>query len=145
MNKRTYAAISVFGGRVVFSLEEWEEGDLIGAAAMRLHCRWADVLTVEEVQKTPETMQEIVAKIRELAKTGRMVTAETPREFAVGVAGQYLYDIDRLAEMVEVAAGWRRDGIVGRWVDDADVESNARAAASELARQAIAQQDARGV
>lgn len=74
MNKRTYAAISVFGGRVVFSLEEWEEGDLIGAAAMRLHCRWVDVLTVEEVQKNPETMQEIVAKIRELAKTGRLVT-----------------------------------------------------------------------
>lgn len=137
MNKRTYAAISVFGGRVVFSLEEWEEGDLIGAAAMRLHCMWADVLTVEEVQKTPETMQEIVAKIRELAKTGRLVTAETPREFAIGVAGQYLYDIDRLAEMLEVAAGWRRDGIVGQFVDDKDVNKRAREAATELAEKLI--------
>ncbi len=122
---------------MVFSLEEWEEGDLIGAAAMRLHCRWADVLTVEEVQKTPETMQEIVAKIRELAKTGRLVTAETPREFAIGVAGQYLYDIDRLAEMLEVAAGWRRDGIVGQFVDDKDVNKRAREAATELAEKLI--------
>lgn len=137
MNKRTYAAISVFGGRVVFSLEEWEEGDLIGAAAMRLHCRWADVLTVEEVQKNPETMQEIVAKIRELAKTGRLVTAETPREFAIGVARQYLYDIDRLAEMLEVAAGWRRDGIAGQFVDDKDVNKRAREAATELAEKLI--------
>ena len=122
---------------MVFSLEEWEEGDLIGAAAMRLHCRWADVLTVVEVQKTPETMQEIVAKIRELAKTGRLVTAETPREFAIGVAGQYLYDIDRLAEMLEVAAGWRRDGIVGQFVDDKDVNKRAREAATELAEKVI--------
>ena len=122
---------------MVFSLEEWEEGDLIGAAAMRLHCRWADVLTVEEVQKTPETMQEMVSKIRELAKTGRLVTAETPREFAIGVAGQYLYDIDRLAEMLEVAAGWRRDGIVGQFVDDKDVNKRAREAATELAEKLI--------
>lgn len=122
---------------MVFSLEEWEEGDLIGAAAMRLHCRWADVLTVEEVQKNPETMQEIVAKIRELAKTGRLVTAETPREFAIGVAGQYLYDIDRLAEMLEVAAGWRRDGIAGQFVDDKDVNKRAREAATELAEKVI--------
>ena len=122
---------------MVFSLEEWEEGDLIGAAAMRLHCRWADVLTVEEVQKNPETMQEIVAKIRELAKTGRLVTAETPRELAIGVAGQYLYDIDRLAEMLEVAAGWRRDGIVGQFVDDKDVNKRAREAATELAEKLI--------
>lgn len=122
---------------MVFSLEEWEEGDLIGAAAMRLHCRWADVLTVEEVQKNPETMQEIVAKIRELAKTGRLVTAETPREFAIGVAGQYLYDIDRLAEMLEVAAGWRRDGIAGQFVDDKDVNKRAREAATELAEKLI--------
>lgn len=122
---------------MVFSLEEWEEGDLIGAAAMRLHCRWADILTVEEVQKNPETMQEIVAKIRELAKTGRLVTAETPREFAIGVAGQYLYDIDRLAEMLEVAAGWRRDGIVGQFVDDKDVNKRAREAATELAEKVI--------
>lgn len=122
---------------MVFSLEEWEESDLIGAAAMRLHCRWADVLTVEEVQKNPETMQEIVAKIRELAKTGRLVTAETPREFAIGVAGQYLYDIDRLAEMLEVAAGWRRDGIVGQFVDDKDVNKRAREAATELAEKLI--------
>lgn len=122
---------------MVFSLEEWEEGDLIGAAAMRLHCRWADVLTVEEVQKNPETMQEIVAKIRELAKTGRLVTAETPREFAIGVARQYLYDIDRLAEMLEVAAGWRRDGIAGQFVDDKDVNKRAREAATELAEKLI--------
>lgn len=141
----TYVAISALGGRAVFTPTELEAGDLIGAAAQHLKCRWADVIDVQEMTDTPETMQQMVSKIRELAKTGRMVTAETPREFAVGVAGQYLYDIDRLAEMVEVAAGWRRDGIVGRWVDDADVESNARAAASELARQAIAQQGARGV
>lgn len=141
----TYVAISVFGKRAVFTPTETETGDLIGAAAGHLKCLWADVLDVQEVKDTPETMQDMVAKIRELAKTARLVTAETPREFAVGVASQYLYDIDQLAEMVEVAAGWRRSGIVGRWVDDADVESNARAAASELARQAIAQQDARGV
>lgn len=136
----TYVAISVFGKRAVFTPTALEVGDLIGSAAQHLKCLWADVIDVQEMTDTPETMQQMVSKIRELAKTGRMVTAETPREFAVGVAGQYLYDIDRLAEMVEVAAGWRRDGIVGQWVDDADVESNARAAASELAKQAQAQE-----
>jgi hypothetical protein len=128
----TYVAISVFGKRAVFTPTETETGDLIGAAAGHLKCLWVDVLDVQEVKDTPETMQDMVAKIRELA--------ETPREFAVGVASQYLYDIDQLAEMVEVAAGWRRSGSVGRWVDDADVESNARAAASELAKQAIEQE-----
>ena len=136
----TYVAISVFGKRAVFTPTETEAGDLIGAAAGHLKCLWVDVLDVQEVKDTPETMQDMVAKIRELAKTARLVTAETPQEFAVGVASQYLYDIDQLAEMVEVAAGWRKSGIVGRWVDDADVESNARAAASELAKQAIEQE-----
>lgn len=132
----TYAAVSKFGGRVVFRPGEWERGDLIGAAAMRLHCLWSDILAVDEVQKTPENMQGIVAKIRELAKTARIVTAETPREFAVGVADQYLYEISRMSEMLEVAAGWRRDGIVGQSDDDKGVIERSRDAASALAKQA---------
>lgn len=130
----TYAAVSKFGGRVVFDARQWEEGDLIGAAAMRLKCLWSDILTVDTVEKTPANMQEITAKIRELAKTGRIVIAETPREFATGIADQYLYEISRLAEMLEVAGGWRGEGIVGQFASDEDVNKRARDAASELAK-----------
>ena len=100
--RKTYVGHSVFGGKVTFTLEEWEQGDLVGAAARRLHCFWADVLGVHEISNTDATVPDIVNKIREIARTAAMVTAETPREFAVAVCREYLYEIDRLAEAAQV-------------------------------------------
>ena len=135
--KRTYVGHSVFGGKVTFTLEEWEQGDLVGAAARRLHCFWADVLGVHEISNTDATVPEIVNKIREIARTAAMVIAETPREFAVAVCREYLSEIDRLAEAAQVKAGWRQDGIPGYLVDDADMLKRARAAATIQAAQAV--------
>ncbi len=125
--KQQYVGHSVFGGRVVFSLEEWEKGDLIGAAAMRLHCFWADVMAVHEISDTQETEQELVNKIRELTKTAAIVMDETPREFAVAVCKEYLAEINRLAEAVEIKAGWRQD--------DAEMIKRARKTATRQAAQ----------
>ena len=135
--KRTYVGHSVFGGRIVFSLEEWEQGDLISAAAMRLHCFWADVLGVHEMSDTDATVPEIVNKIREIARTAAMVMAETPREFAVAVCREYLTEIDRLAEAAETKAGWRQPGAAGFLIDDAEMLKRARQAATIQAAQAV--------
>ena len=135
--KKTYVGHSVFGGRVVFTLEPWEQGDPIGAAAMRLHCNWSDVIGAHEISDTDATVPDIVRKIREIARTAAMVTAETPREFAVAVCREYLTEIDRLAEAAETKAGWRQPGAAGFLIDDAEMLKRARQAATIQAAQAV--------
>lgn len=142
--RKTYVGHSVFGGRVVFALEPWEQGDPIGAAAMRLHCNWSDVIGAHEISDTAANVPDIVNKIREIARTAAMVMAETPREFAVAVCREYLTEIDRLAEAAEVQAGWRQPGAAGFLIDDAEMNRRARAAATKHGVHAVEIEKAKG-